>query len=801
MSYPFKEIEQKWQSRWDERAEFRTENDYSRPKMFLLIEFPYPSSQGLHVGHPRSYTALDVVARKRRMEGYNVLYPIGFDAFGLPAENYALKTGIHPRLTTEQNIANFRRQLKALGLSFDWEREVATCTPDYYRWTQWMFIRMFQRGLAYKAEVPINWCTSCKVALANEEVVNGSCERCGSPTIRRNKSQWMMRITEYADRLIEGLDTVNFIEPVRLQQTNWIGRSTGATIHFPIAGSDESLEVFTTRPDTIFGATYMVVAPEHGLIERYRDRIANFDDVIAYRDAAARKSDLERTELVKEKTGVPLTGLSCLNPATGQEIPIWVADYVLISYGSGAIMAVPGHDQRDWEFARTFDLPIVEVIAGGDISKEAYTDNVNGVLVNSGILDGLKVPEAKETIIAWLAERSLGDATVNYKLRDWVFSRQRYWGEPIPLIHCEDCGWVPVPDDELPVVLPEVKDFRPSEEGESPLAHAHEWLEVPCPKCGKPGRRETDTMPQWAGSCWYYLRYIDPHNDQAFAGPEALKYWLPVDWYNGGMEHTTLHLLYSRFWHKVLFDQGLVPTDEPYARRTSHGMILGEDGEKMSKSRGNVVNPDDVIASLGADTFRIYEMYLGAFDQATPWSKEGIAGTFRFLNRVWALQEKLDPASPLTEADQRLIHRTIKEVDERIERMKFNTAVAAMMEYLNELSGRERLNPAFLETFCLLLYPFAPHVTNEIWERMGKEESLTYEPWPKWDAELAKDVLITIPVQVNGKLRDSLEVAEEIEEAELVRLALSREKVRAHLAAEKPRRVIYVRGKLLNIVG
>ena len=800
MSYPFKDIEAKWQKRWEENKEYKTNNDFSKKKFYGLIEFPYPSGNGLHVGHPRSYVALDVIARKRRMEGYNVLYPIGFDAFGLPAENYAIKTGVHPAISTKENIDNFRRQLKMLGFSFDWDREVKTCEPDYYKWTQWMFIRMFNKGLAYKDEVPINWCPSCKVALANEEVVNGACERCGEETTRKNKSQWMMRITKYADRLIEDLKEVNFIDPVVAQQTNWIGRSHGAEIKFQITGTEELLEVFTTRADTLFGATYMVISPEHPLIEKYADRINNLEEIKAYQEEAARKSDLERADLTKDKTGVCINGLTCINPATGKEIPVWVSDYVLMSYGTGAIMAVPGHDQRDWEFAKTFGLPIIEVIEGGNIDEAAFTDTATGKLVNSGFINGMEVKDAIAAMIKWLEEKELGKAAVNYKLRDWVFSRQRYWGEPIPLVYCDDCGWVPIPDEELPLTLPEVDNFKPSDEGESPLVHAHEWLKAKCPKCGKEGRRETDTMPQWAGSCWYFLRYIDPHNDRAFCDKELLDYWMPVDWYNGGMEHTTLHVLYSRFWYKVLFDQDLVPTSEPYARRTSHGMILGSDNEKMSKSRGNVVNPDDVVEEYGADTMRLYEMNLGAFDQATAWQESGVQGTNRFLNRIWNLVEKLDPALEATEEDLRLIHKTIKAVSERIERMKFNTAVAAMNEMMNAISSRKTLPKEIIESLVVLVSPFAPHMANEIWEKLGYDATLTYYPWPQFDPDLAKDELVTIPVQVNGKLRDTLEVEEGLAEKELFDLALASEKVQKFLGGKEPRKIINVRGKLINIV-
>jgi leucyl-tRNA synthetase len=687
-----------------------------------------------------------------------------------------------------------------LGLSFDWDREVQTCDPKYYKWTQWMFLQMFKHGLAYKAEIPINWCSSCKVALANEEVVNGRCERCGSQTIRKNKHQWMLRITQYADRLIEDLDTVNYIEPVKIQQRNWIGKSHGAEIQFQLAGHDDTLTVFTTRPDTLFGATYMVVAPEHPLIQKYNALIENSEQVNAYIQNAAQKSDLERSDISKEKSGVPLKGLYCMNPVTGKKIPIWVSDYVLITYGSGAIMAVPGHDQRDWEFAKKFSLPIVEVIAGGDISKAAYEDIDQGSMINSGFLNGLAVKEAIEKMTAWLKEHKLGQATINYKLRDWVFSRQRYWGEPIPLVHCQQCGWVPIPESDLPLLLPDVDDFRPSILGESPLSKAHDWINVPCPACGKPGKRETDTMPQWAGSCWYFMRYIDPTNDQAFCDPDKLAYWLPVDWYNGGMEHTTLHLLYSRFWYKFMYDQGLVPTSEPYARRTSHGMILGSDNEKMSKSRGNVVNPDEVINLYGADTMRMYEMYLGAFDQTTAWMESGVIGVHRFLNKVWVLSDKISHTLSTDINDLRLIHKTIKKVTERIERMKFNTAVAALIEFSNACSGKDQIPQSIYEIFIKLLFPFVPHLASELWEKAGNTDRLTNLPWPEFDPELAKDELITIPIQINGKLRDTIEVEAGLSQADVLELALQQEKIILHLQGKPIKRKIYIPEKMVNIV-
>jgi leucyl-tRNA synthetase len=799
--YSYHEIEKKWQARWAERGDYRTDARSDKPKMFLLVEFPYPSGAGLHVGHPRSYVAMDVIARKRRMEGFEVLYPIGFDAFGLPAENYAIKTGVHPRITTEENIANFRRQLKMLGLSFDWEREIDTTDPNYYKWTQWMFLRLFKAGMAYKAGMPINWCPSCNCALANEEVVNGACERCGTQVVRKQKEQWMLRITKYADRLISDLDTVNYIPPVIEQQRNWIGRSDGAEARFALAGTDETLTVFTTRPDTMFGAPYMVVAPEHPLIERHADRITNLDAVRAYQDAASRKSDLERAELATDKTGVPLQGLSAINPATGKEIPIWISDYVLMSYGTGAIMAVPAHDDRDWDFARAFNLPIIEVVSGGDVTNAPYTDCDSGVMVNSGFLDGLAVPEAIKRMTAWLEEQGLGHYKVNYRLRDWVFSRQRYWGEPIPLVNCETCGWVPIPESELPLLLPEVSDFKPSADGISPLANAHDWVNTTCPCCGGAAKRETDTMPQWAGSCWYFIRYIDPHNETAFADPELLKRWMPVDWYNGGMEHTTLHLLYSRFWYKFLFDEGLVPTPEPYQRRTSHGMILGGDREKMSKSRGNVVNPDEVVAAYGTDTFRVYEMFLGEFDKTAVWSDQGVIGVHRFLKKAWALMEKLEPGLEPSDDQRRLMARTMRDVDERTERMKYNTAVSALMEYVNAMTGLDKIPAAMLETFAVLLFPFGPHVAEELWERLGHAEPLVSVSWPKADPALLAEDLVTLAVQVNGKVRDTIQVAADLDQDAIVALALERPGVASRVTREALKKVVYVKGRIVNLIG
>jgi leucyl-tRNA synthetase len=799
--YPFTEIEQKWQQHWEKSQEFHAENLSDKPKFYVLIEFPYPSGAGLHVGHPRSYTALDAIARKRRMQGYNVLFPIGFDAFGLPAENHAIATGTHPAITTRDNIANFKRQLKMLGLSFDWSREVNTTDPKYYKWTQWMFLQMFKRGLAYKAEAHINWCSSCRVGLANEEVLGGKCERCGNEdVIRRTQSQWMLRITQYADRLLDELETVDYIEPVVRQQQSWIGKSYGAEICFPIVGTDEKLTVFTTRPDTVFGATYMVLAPEHPLLERYAERIGNLDEIRAYQAQAARKSDMDRTELAKDKTGVAVDGLVALNPATGKEIPIWISDYVLMSYGTGAIMAVPGHDTRDWEFARAFGLPIVEVVGGGDIEKEAFTNIDSGTMINSGFLDGMPVKEAIESITSWLEENGHGKEAINFRLRDWVFSRQRYWGEPIPLVECESCGWVPVAEEELPLLLPEVKSFLPSDDGSSPLAGLSCWVNTECPSCGRPARRETDTMPQWAGSCWYFLRYLDPDNQDAFAQRELLDYWMPVNWYNGGMEHTTLHLLYSRFWHKFLYDEGLVSCPEPYSRRTSHGMILGEDGEKMSKSRGNVINPDEVVKRYGADTFRVFEMYLGAFDQKAAWSESGVNGAFRFLNRVWVQYDRVSSDASMTEDDQRVMHYTIKAVDERMEAMKFNTAVAALMSYNNHLTGLKVVPQPMMKTLCLLLYPFAPHLAEEIWERLGETETIGSQEWPSFDPELAKPKLITIAVQICGKLRDTIEVEHGLEKEEVLELALAQPKIQGYVAGKEMKRIIHVKDRLINLV-
>ncbi len=752
MKHEFKEIEPKWQKKWEEAHAFHAENDYTKPKYYALVEFPYPSGQGLHVGHPRSYTALDIVARKRRMQGYNVLYPMGWDAFGLPTENFAIKNHIHPEIVTAQNVAHFKAQLKSLGLSFDWDREINTTDPGYYKWTQWIFLQLFKKGLAYKKEMSVNWCTSCKCVLANEEVVNGVCERCGSEVIHKVKSQWMLKITAYAQRLIDDLSDVNYLERVKTSQINWIGRSTGAEVEFDTTGGDKLL-IYTTRPDTLFGATYMVMSPEHPYIEKWADRITNMDAVREYQEVSARKSDFERTEMAKDKTGVRLEGVAAINPVNGKEIPIFISDYVLMSYGTGAIMAVPGHDTRDWEFAKKFGLPIIEVVKGGDVEKEAFTDCATGIMVNSGFLDGLTVEEAKKTIIKWLEEQKKGETKVNYKLRDWVFSRQRYWGEPIPLVNCPKCGWVAIPESELPLRLPEVESYEPTDNGESPLAKLTDWVKTTCPCCGGPAERETDTMPQWAGSSWYFLRYCDPHNVNALAAKEALDYWMPVDWYNGGMEHTTLHLLYSRFWHKFLYDIGVVSCKEPYAKRTSHGMILGENGEKMSKSRGNVVNPDDVVAQYGADTLRMYEMFIGDFEKTAPWNTSSIKGSKRFLERVAALTDMMTPEEGYSPELEGSFHKMIKKVSEDIEGLKCNTAIAAMMSVLNEIYDKGSVTRGELMTFITLLNPFAPHLTEEINEVLGNKEMLARAKWPEYDPAKCVDAAVEIAVQVSGKIK------------------------------------------------
>ena len=799
MKHEFKEIEPKWQKKWEQARAFHAENDYTKPKYYALVEFPYPSGQGLHVGHPRSYTALDIVARKRRMQGYNVLYPMGWDAFGLPTENFAIKNHIHPEIVTAQNVAHFKAQLQSLGLSFDWEREINTTDPAYYRWTQWIFLQLYKHGLAYKKEMSVNWCTSCKCVLANEEVVNGVCERCGSEVIHKVKSQWMLKITAYAQRLIDDLSDVNYLERVKTSQINWIGRSTGAEVEFDTTGGDK-LIVYTTRPDTLFGATYMVMSPEHPYIDKWADRITNMDAVRAYREASARKSDFERTEMAKEKTGVRLEGVAAINPVNGRETPIFISDYVLMSYGTGAIMAVPGHDTRDWEFAKKFGLPIIEVVKGGDVEKEAFTDCATGIMVNSGFLDGLPVEEAKKAIIKWLEEHKKGETKVNYKLRDWVFSRQRYWGEPIPLVNCPKCGWVAIPEEELPLRLPEVESYEPTDNGESPLAKLTDWVKTTCPCCGGPAERETDTMPQWAGSSWYFLRYCDPHNANALAAKEALDYWMPVDWYNGGMEHTTLHLLYSRFWHKFLYDIGVVSCKEPYAKRTSHGMILGENGEKMSKSRGNVVNPDDVIAQYGADTLRMYEMFIGDFEKTAPWNTSSIKGVKRFLERVAALTDIMTPEEGYSPELEGSFHKLIRKVSEDIEGLKCNTAIAAMMSVLNEINDKGSVTRGELRTFITLLNPFAPHLTEEMNEAIGGKEMLVHAKWPEYDPAKCVDASVEIAVQVSGKIKARLMIPSDAAEEEVKALVMADANVQAALAGKSIIKEIYVKGKLYNIV-
>ena len=805
MSYNFKKIEKKWQDKWYAEGTFNAKDDFTMKKWFGLIEFPYPSGQGLHVGHPRSYTALDIIARKRRMQGYNVLFPIGFDAFGLPAENYAIKNHIHPKITTEKNINHFREQLKSIGYSFDWSREINTTDPEYYKWTQWIFIQLYKHGLAYKATMPINFCTGCKVGLANEEVVNGVCERCGSPVVQKEKSQWMLKITEYAQRLIDDLDDVDYLDKIKAQQKNWIGRSEGAEVTFKIADSDETLTVYTTRPDTLFGATYMVVAPEHHMIDKLSDKITNMDEIEEYKHQASLKSDFERSELNKEKTGCEIKGIKAINPLTNEEIPIWISDYVLITYGTGAIMAVPGHDTRDHEFAKKFHLPIVQVIKPAhetmecDIDKEAFTDVETGILINSGFLNDLPVVEAKKKVISFLEDHHIGKKQVNYKLRDWVFSRQRYWGEPIPMIYCEKCGWVPVPEEELPLKLPDVEDYEPGENGESPLARHEEWVNMTCPHCGGKAKRETDTMPQWAGSSWYYLRYMDAHNDKALASKEALEYWSPVDWYNGGMEHTTLHLLYSRFWHKFLYDIGVVPTKEPYQKRTSHGMILGSNGEKMSKSKGNVVNPDDIVDEFGADAFRVYEMFMGPFDQTAPWSMESIRGCAKFLDRVWNLQNLLVDGEEYSPKFEKEMHRVIKKVSSDIEEMKFNTAVSTFMTLVNDFYKEKTINKAEFKTFLQLLNPFAPHMTEELWQTvLGGTEMLAYMKWPTYDEEKTIADEITLPIQFNGKLKATITIS--LDEAEESVKEKVHTAVNDKLEGKTIIKEIYVKNKIYNIV-
>ena len=804
MAYNFKDIEKKWQEKWYSEGTFNAKDDFSMKKWYGLIEFPYPSGQGLHVGHPRSYTALDIIARKRRMQGYNVLLPIGFDAFGLPAENYAIKNHIHPKITTEKNINHFKEQLKSIGFSFDWSREINTTDPNYYKWTQWIFIQLYKHGLAYKTTMPINFCTGCKVGLANEEVVNGVCERCGSPVVQKEKSQWMLKITEYAQRLIDDLDDVDYLDKIKSQQRNWIGRSEGAEVEFKISGIDKSLTVYTTRPDTLFGATYMVVAPEHHIIEELKDQITNMDDINDYKYKASLKSDFERAELNKEKTGCEIKGIKAINPLTGKEIPIWISDYVLITYGTGAIMAVPAHDTRDHDFAKKFNLPIIQVIKSNsgeevDIEKEAFTDVATGILINSGFLNDLSVTDAKKKVIEYLEENKIGEKKVNYKLRDWVFSRQRYWGEPIPMVHCDKCGWVPIDEKDLPLRLPDIEDYEPGENGESPLAKHTEWINTTCPHCGGHATRETDTMPQWAGSSWYYLRYMDPHNNDALASKEALKYWSPVDWYNGGMEHTTLHLLYSRFWHKFLYDIGVVPTKEPYQKRTSHGMILGGNGEKMSKSKGNVVNPDDIVEEFGADAFRVYEMFMGPFDQTAPWSMESIRGCAKFLDRVWNLQTLLVDGNEYSAKFEKMMHRAIKKVSYDIEDMKFNTAISTLMTMVNEFYKVKAINKAEFKTLLQLLNPFAPHMTEELLHTvLDEKEDFAYMKWPEYDEAKTIADEITLPIQFNGKLKGTVQIDLDEDESSV------KEKVHnvidSKLDGKTIVKEIYVRNKIYNIV-
>ena len=797
--YNHHEVEQKWQEVWDQEKAFQTSDDYSKPKYYALVEFPYPSGQGLHVGHPRPYTALDIVARKRRMQGYNVLYPMGWDAFGLPTENYAIKNHIHPRIVTKNNVERFKGQLHALGYSFDWEREVNTTDPNYYKWTQWIFLKLFKAGLAYKSEMPINWCTSCKVGLANEEVVNGVCERCGAEVVRKVKSQWMLKITEYADKLIQGLDTVDYIERVKVSQKNWIGKSQGAEVDFSLTGKEEKLRIYTTRPDTLFGATYMVVSPEHPLIEKYKDEIRNYDDLVSYREQAAKKSDFERTELAKDKTGVEIDGLTATNPVNGKEIPIWISDYVLMTYGTGAIMAVPAHDERDWDFAKKFDLPIIEVVAGSPVSVQeaVYTDVESGVLVNSDFLDGLSVADAKKKITEWLEEKGLGQSKTNFKLRDWVFSRQRYWGEPIPIVKCEKCGFVPLDESELPLMLPEVESYEPTDNGESPLAAMEDWVNTTCPCCGGPAKRETDTMPQWAGSSWYFLRYTDPKNENALASKEALDYWMPVDWYNGGMEHTTLHLLYSRFWHRFLYDQGHVPCPEPYQKRTSHGMILGSNGEKMSKSRGNVVNPDDIVRDYGADTLRTYEMFIGAFDLSAAWSEDGVKGCRRFLERVWKLQDMVTEEDGYSADLETKMHQTIKKVSGDFESLKYNTAIAAMMALINEFYKKNSVTRGEYKTLITLLNPVAPHITEELWQAAGFPGRVYQTTWPPYDEAKTVESTVEVGVQVNGKIRATISVPKD--EAKENVIAAAKEALGDKLTGNIVKE-IYVPGRIVNIV-
>ncbi len=799
--YNHKVVEKKWQKVWDDEKAFAATDDYSKPKYYALVEFPYPSGQGLHVGHPRPYTALDIVARKRRMQGYNVLYPMGWDAFGLPTENYAIKNKVHPKIVTANNVAHFKEQLHSLGYSFDWDREINTTDPNYYKWTQWIFLKLFKAGLAYKKEMPINWCTSCKVGLANEEVVNGCCERCGSEVVRKVKSEWMLKITEYADKLIEGLNDVDYIERVKVSQKNWIGKSTGAEVDFSIKGKEDKLRIYTTRCDTLFGVTYMVVSPEHPYLDKYKAEIKNWSEIEAYREAASKKSDFERAELAKDKTGVQIDGLVAVNPVNGKEVPIWVSDYVLMSYGTGAIMAVPAHDERDWEFAKKFNLPIIQVVAKNgeavDVNEAAFTDVATGVLINSDFLNGLEVKDAKEKMISYLEEKGIGTAKTNYKLRDWVFSRQRYWGEPIPIVECEKCGYVPIDESELPLMLPEVESYMPTDNGESPLAAMTDWVNTTCPCCGGPAKRETDTMPQWAGSSWYFLRYCDPHNDKALASPEALKYWLPVDWYNGGMEHTTLHLLYSRFWHKFLYDQKVVPTPEPYQKRTSHGMILGENGEKMSKSRGNVVNPDDIVREYGADTLRTYEMFIGAFDLAASWSEDGVKGCRRFLERVWKLQDIMTDEEGYSADLETKMHQTIKKVSNDFENLKYNTAIAAMMALINDFYKKNSVTKGEYKTLITLLNPVAPHITEELWQIIGGEGHLYQATWPEYDEAKTVESTVEIAVQINGKTKGTLAIGKDDAKDDVI--AKAKESIADKLTGNIVKE-IYVPGRIVNIV-
>ena len=799
--YNHKVVEKKWQKVWDDNKAFAATDDYSKPKYYALVEFPYPSGQGLHVGHPRPYTALDIVARKRRMQGYNVLYPMGWDAFGLPTENYAIKNKIHPKIVTENNVKRFKEQLHSLGYSFDWDREINTTDPSYYKWTQWIFLKLFKAGLAYKKEMPINWCTSCKVGLANEEVVNGVCERCGAPVVRKVKSEWMLKITDYAEKLIEGLDHVDYIERVKVSQKNWIGKSQGAEVDFSIKGKEDKLRVYTTRCDTLFGVTYMVVSPEHPIIDKYKDELKNWDAIAAYRDEAAKKSDFERAELAKEKTGVQIEGLTAINPVNGKEIPIWISDYVLMSYGTGAIMAVPAHDERDWEFAKKFNLPLIQVVAKNgeevDINAAAFTDVATGVLINSDFLNGLEVKDAKAKMIAFLEEKKIGTAKTNYKLRDWVFSRQRYWGEPIPIVHCDKCGYVPIDESELPLMLPEVESYMPTDNGESPLAAMTDWVNTTCPCCGGPAKRETDTMPQWAGSSWYFLRYTDPHNDEALASKEALKYWMPVDWYNGGMEHTTLHLLYSRFWHKFLYDQGVVPCPEPYQKRTSHGMILGENGEKMSKSRGNVVNPDDIVREYGADTLRTYEMFIGAFDLSASWSEDGVKGCRRFLERIWKLQDIMTNEEGYSSDLETKMHQTIKKVSSDYENLKYNTAIAAMMALLNDFTKKGSITKGEYKTLLILLNPVAPHITEELWQIIGGSGYVYEQTWPEYEEAKTVENTVEIAVQINGKTKGTLAIGRDDAKEDVI--AKAKESIADKLTGNIVKE-IYVPGRIVNIV-